>query len=72
MLAAIEPAVPRNEFETWIRDTSLVDLEDSRAIIGAVNVFARDHLEQHYVTCMEAALQQHLGYPVLVQLVIGA
>ena len=41
---ALSPA----NFETWLRDTTLVDVEDNRFRIAVPNGFAKDWLETRY------------------------
>lgn len=60
-----------SEFETWLKPTSLVALENDQAIIGTPNVFVRQELEGRYVAPLQATLNSILGYPVEVQVVIS-
>ena len=41
-LAELEFQLPANTFETWVRDTSLIDCEGDSLIVGAPNAYARD------------------------------
>jgi chromosomal replication initiator protein len=70
-LGDLQLRVPRNEFETWIKPTALVALEDDRAIIRAPNIFVRQELEDHYAGSIQSTLHTILGYPVQLQMVIG-
>jgi chromosomal replication initiator protein len=60
-----------SEFETWLKPTSLVALENDQAIIGTPNIFVRQELEGRYVAPLQATLHNILGYPVEVQVVIS-
>ncbi|HEX6289434.1 MAG TPA: chromosomal replication initiator protein DnaA [Herpetosiphonaceae bacterium] len=71
-LGDLQLQLPRSEFDTWIKETTLVDLADNQAIIGTPNIFAREKLEGRYVTPIRDTLHTILGYPVQVQVVIGA
>ena len=71
-LGDLQLQIPRSEFDTWIKETTLIDLEDNQAIIGTSNIFAREKLEGRYVTPIRSTLQAILGYPVQVQIVIGS
>ncbi len=70
-LGDLELQVPRSEFDTWLKDTTLVDIEDNQAIVGTPNIFARDILEGRYQTPIRETLKTILGFPVQVQVVIG-
>ena len=37
--------LPETTFETWVRDTSLIDYRDGEFIIGAPHAYARDWLQ---------------------------
>lgn len=70
-LGDLQLQLPRTEFDTWIKETMLVDLEDNQAIVGTPNIFAREKLEGRYVAPIRDTLNTILGYPVQVQVVIG-
>lgn len=71
-LGDLQLQLPRSEFDTWIAETTLVDLANDQAIIGTSNIFAREKLEGRYERRIRDALQTIVGYPVQVQVVIGA
>jgi chromosomal replication initiator protein len=70
-LGDLQLQLPRSEFDTWIKETTLIDLEDNQAIVGTSNIFAREKLEGRYVTPIRNTLHAILGYPVQIQVVIG-
>lgn len=70
-LGDLQLQLPRSEFDTWIKETTLIDLEDNQAIVGTSNIFAREKLEGRYVNPIRNTLHAILGYPVQVQVVIG-
>lgn len=70
-LGDLQLQLPRSEFDTWIKETTLVDLADNQAIIGTPNIFAREKLEGRYVNSIRDTLHTILGYPVQIQVVIG-
>ncbi len=70
-LGDLQVQMPRNEFETWIKPTSLVAVEESLAIVGTPNIFVRQELEGRYVAPITDTLSSIIGYPVQVQVVIG-
>ncbi|GAC1386274.1 MAG: hypothetical protein NVSMB42_06690 [Herpetosiphon sp.] len=57
------------DFETWIKPTTLLDLDDQTAVVGTPNVFAREALERYRDT-LAAALTAELQRPVAVMLAI--
>lgn len=64
--------IPRAEFDTWISETTLIELGEREAVIGTPNVFAREKLEAFFMTIIEETLHSVLGRPVIVQFVIGS
>ena len=47
VLGELQVSLSPANFETWLKDTSLVDLDENRYRIAAPNGFARDWLERH-------------------------
>jgi chromosomal replication initiator protein len=70
-LGDLQLQIPRSEFDTWMKETMLVDLEDNQAIVGTPNIFTRDQLVRKYTDPIRNTLNSILGYPVQVQVVIG-
>jgi chromosomal replication initiator protein len=70
-LGDLQVQIPRNEFDTWIRPTTLVAVEDKLAIVGTPNIFVRQELEGRYLPAIIQTLTTILGYGVQVQVVIG-
>ncbi len=71
-LGDLQVQIPRNEFDTWIKQTSLVAIEDGLAIVGATNIFVRQELEGRYVAPITQTLSTILGYTVQVRVVIDS
>ena len=44
-LAELQLQLPESTFETWVRDTSLIDCAGDSLIVGAPNAYARDWLQ---------------------------
>jgi hypothetical protein len=55
-----------SEFTTWFAETTLLDLDDTSAIVGAANVFARERLQTQYRDQIAAALDGRT-----IEIVIG-
>ncbi|HEX6287915.1 MAG TPA: DnaA N-terminal domain-containing protein [Herpetosiphonaceae bacterium] len=71
-LDSLRKHLPYSEFETWIRETSLVQLEDQQAIVGTPNIFARDKLQESYAPLIADTLHTLLGFPVQVAVVLDS
>ncbi len=71
VLALLRPHVPQAEFETWFKDTRLIQLDQERAIIGTPNVFVREHVATHYLPLITAAIGEIVGSPIVADAVIG-
>jgi chromosomal replication initiator protein len=70
-LGDLQVQMPREEFDTWMKPTSLVAIEDRLVIVGTPNIFVRQELEGRYVAPITETLTTILGYPVEIQVVIG-
>ena len=47
-LTRLKAEMSSNDFETWLRPCSLVEIGESTVVIAAPNIFARQELEQRY------------------------
>jgi hypothetical protein len=70
-LDSLRQALPASEIQTWFSDAALVDLDDTRAVIGVPNIFARDKLTNDYQAQIAQALHASYGRSVPVQIEIG-
>jgi chromosomal replication initiator protein len=70
-LGDLQVQMPRSEFDTWIKPTALVAIEDNLAIVGTPNIFVRQELEGRYIAPITETLSTILGYPIQIQVVIG-
>jgi hypothetical protein len=66
----LEHQLGTDAYATWIADTSLLAVDDDRVVIGAPNVFVRDHLATLFATPLADAVQAQLGRSVAVEIVI--
>ena len=71
-LGDLQVQMARNEFDTWIKPTALLALEDKLAIVETPNIFVRQELEGRYLASIIQTLTTILGYSVQVQVVIGS
>src|SRR5512142_1440911 len=56
---------------TWLRDTALVEVDDSRFRIAVPNGFAKDWLESRYRSLISQTLARIVGYSVQVEFLVG-
>jgi chromosomal replication initiator protein len=71
-LGELQVALSPANFETWLRHTSLVDVEDTRFRISVPNGFAKDWLETRYRPLISQTLARIVGYSVQVEFVVQA
>ena len=70
-LGELQVSLSPANFETWLRDTQLVDVDDQRFRIAVPNGFAKDWLESRYRSLISQTLARIVGYSVQVEFVIG-
>ncbi len=70
-LGELQVSLSPANFETWLRDTQLVDVEEQRFRIAVPNGFAKDWLESRYRSLISQTLARIVGYSVQVEFVIG-
>ena len=59
VLGEIELGVSRGSFVTWFKNTVLLDLSDSQAVIGVPNIFAKQQLEVKFKDQIIEALKNN-------------
>ena len=70
-LGELQVSLSPANFETWLRDTALVDVDDHRFRIAVPNGFAKDWLETRYRSLISQTLARIVGYSVQVEFVIN-
>jgi len=70
-LGELQVSLSPANFETWLRDTQLVDVDEQRFRIAVPNGFAKDWLESRYRSLISQTLARIVGYSVQVEFVIG-
>src|SRR3954454_19516470 len=70
-LGELQVSLSPANFETWLRDTALVEVDDNRFRISVPNGFAKDWLESRYRSLTSQTLARIVGYSVQVEFVIG-
>ena len=71
VLGELQVSLSPANFETWLKDTSLVDLDENRYRIAAPNGFARDWLDNRYRTLISQTLARVVGGSVQVEFVVA-
>ncbi|MFL5669977.1 MAG: chromosomal replication initiator protein DnaA [Chloroflexota bacterium] len=71
-LGELQVTLSPANFETWLRDTALVDVDDTKFRISVPNGFAKDWLESRYRSLISQTLGRIVGYGVQVDFVVTA
>src|SRR5215212_4740847 len=69
-LGELQVSLSPANFETWLRDTHLVDVDDQRFRIAVPNGFAKDWLETRYRSLISQTLARIVGYSVQVEFAV--
>ena len=69
-LGELQVSLSPANFETWLRDTQLVDVDDQRFRIAVPNGFAKDWLETRYRSLISQTLARIVGYSVQVEFTV--
>jgi hypothetical protein len=70
VLGQLRMEMPRASFDTWVRDTEAVSLEDGKLTISARNDYARDWLESRLQSTVSRLLVGILNQSVKVEFVV--
>jgi chromosomal replication initiator protein len=71
-LGTIQLQTSRQEFDTWLRGTTLVALDGGMATVGTSSPFHKEGLENRYLAPVRRSLGDIVGYPVQVRVVIAS
>ncbi len=66
-LGELQVSLSPANFETWLRETSLVAVDDHRFSVAVPNGFAKDWLESRYRSLISQTLARIVGYSVQVE-----
>ena len=69
-LGELQISLSPANFETWLKDTALIAVEDSRFRVAVPNGFAKDWLETRYRSLISQTLARVVGYSVNVAFAI--
>ncbi len=70
-LGELQVSLSPANYETWLRDTHLVDVDEQRFRISVPNGFAKDWLETRYRSLISQTLARVVGYSVQVEFVVS-
>jgi len=66
-LGELQVSLSPANFETWLRDTALISVDDNRFRVAVPNGFAKDWLESRYRSLISQTLARVVGYNVQVE-----
>jgi len=69
-LGELQVSLSPANYETWLRETQLVDVDDQRFRIAVPNGFAKDWLETRYRSLISQTLARIVGYSVQVEFAV--
>ena len=72
VLGALEIQLPRVEYNTWLRRTELVHLDNTTAVVSTATPMLREVVESRYSAVIREQLRDIIGYSVLVRVIVGA
>lgn len=70
-LGTMQMQTSRQEFDTWLRGTTLLALDSGTATVGTVSPFHKEGLENRFMAPVRRSLGDILGFPVQVRVVIA-
>jgi chromosomal replication initiator protein len=70
-LGELQVSLSPANYETWLRDTHLVDVDEQRFRISVPNGFAKDWLETRYRSLISQTIARVVGYSVQVEFVVS-
>ena len=70
-LGELQVSLSPANYETWLRDTHLVEVDDQRFRIAVPNGFAKDWLEGRYRPLISQTLAKIVGYSVQVEFTVS-
>ena len=69
-LGELQVSLSPANYETWLKDTALVEVDGDRFSVAAPNGFAKDWLENRYRSLIAQTLARIVGYSVNVEFVV--
>ena len=72
VLEKLQQQLSRPTFETWIKPARAQTLAADSLVVSTPNPFARNWLQKHYVGAIAEVVQDILGRPVDIQVIVAA
>jgi chromosomal replication initiator protein len=69
-LGQLQLQMTRATFDTWLKDTRIVELTDNQMIIGTKNSYAKDWLENRLFNTINRTVADVLGHAVVLEFVV--
>ncbi|MDA8442522.1 MAG: chromosomal replication initiator protein DnaA [Peptococcaceae bacterium] len=69
ILDVLETQLTKPSFETWLKATQLIDLNDNFAIICVANEFAKDWLESRYLNSIKATFSNVIKSDIQIKFI---
>jgi chromosomal replication initiator protein len=70
VLGQLQMELPRSTYDTWVRHTELLTVEDGTYVVGARNAYARDWLEDRLLASVKRIVSGLAGRTVEVRFVV--
>ncbi len=70
VLSELQLQMTKATFDTWVKNTCVVECDDGTFVIGAQDAFTRDWLENRLLTTVKRTLVGIVGRPVEVKFVV--
>jgi chromosomal replication initiator protein len=70
-LGTLHMQIPRQDYEAWLRNATLVSLDNGIATIGAPSPSHKEGLENGYMAPIRRSLGEVVGFPVQVRVIIA-
>jgi chromosomal replication initiator protein len=71
VLGQLQMEMPRASFDTWVRDSQLLKVEQGLATVGVRNAYARDWLEKRLLGTVAQLLSETFSRPMDVEFVVS-
>lgn len=70
-LTQLQPQMTKQTFDTWLKQTEVLDYHESEFVIDAKSAFAKDWLENRLIKTIEAVLTSIVGKPTRVRFALS-
>jgi chromosomal replication initiator protein len=68
-LDVMQEKISRPSFETWLKSTKAIDMQEDMLIISAPNDFSKERLQSHYDDLIRDTLEEISGTPIRVRFI---